>query len=81
MATAKNTLRDKLERLTEEQAARVLRLMDRIAPTSSESSPLAGLRNDATFGLPVHGQPAFKPVRPIEGNGDPASEILLHGRR
>ena len=81
MTTQKDLLLKKIDQLTDEQAAELLRLLPEPTRAREVESPLAALQNDPTFGLPVHGRPDFRPFTPIEGSGEPLSRIILDSRR
>jgi hypothetical protein len=89
MATAKESLRDKVDRLSEEEAREVLDLI-----ATKESEPARSPRTKLTregirarlaghpgFRVPPEDAPPFRRVQPINCPGVPASELLITDRR
>lgn len=88
MATAKESLRSKVEQLSEEEAREILGLI----ATRSERMTGAGvtltweavrerLNGKAAFRVPVAGGAPFRRRRRIQCAGIPASEMLIADRR
>jgi hypothetical protein len=89
MATAKESLRDKIDRLSEEEAREVLGLIAAKEPERA-GSPGNKLTREAIrarlagrpgFRVPAEDAPRFRRVRPIDCPGVPASELLIADRR
>jgi hypothetical protein len=89
MATAKESLRDKVDRLSEEEASEVLELIAAKEPGSAHSPGKKLTREDIRarlagrpgFRVPPEDAPPFRRVRPIDCPGVPASELLIADRR
>jgi hypothetical protein len=89
MATAKESLRDKVDRLSEEEASEVLELIAAKEPGSAHSAGKKLTREDIRarlagrpgFRMPPEDARPFRRVRPIECPGVPASELLTADRR
>ena len=89
MGTAREDLREKVDRLSEEEARRVL---DLIAAGQPEPAPApegeltrdairARLAGKAGFRVPPGDAQPFRRVEPIDCPGIPASELLIADRR
>lgn len=89
MGSAKESLREKVEELSEEEARRVLDLLgtgevDFARPRKTELTRevvAERLRGRPGFGLPEENAPAFEKFEPIETTGIPASKLLIADRR
>jgi hypothetical protein len=89
MATAKESLRDRVDRLSEEEAREVLDLIEtkESEPGRSPSTKLtretirARLAGHPGFRVPPENAPPFRRVQPIDCPGVPASELLIADRR
>jgi len=89
MATAKESLRDKVDRLSEEEAREVLDLLATKEPEPA-SSPRKKLTREVLRArlaghpgsrVPPEDASPFRRVRPINCPGVPASELLISDRR
>jgi hypothetical protein len=89
MATAKENLREKVDRLSEEEAREVLDLIaaKELAPAPSPGTKLtreaigARLAGQAGFRVPPEDARPFRRVEPIDCPGVPASELPIADRR
>jgi 16S rRNA C967 or C1407 C5-methylase (RsmB/RsmF family) len=89
MATAKESLRDKVDRLSEEEASEVLELMAAKEPGWAHSPGKKLTREDIRarlagrpgFRVPPEDARPFRRVRPIDCPGVPASDLLIADRR
>ena len=85
MATAKEDLRDKVDRLSEEEARKVLDLIaarERAADGKLTRDAIrARLAGDPGFRVPPQDAQPFRRVQPIHCPGVPASELLIADRR
>ncbi|MGA3257767.1 MAG: hypothetical protein ABSE35_02725 [Bryobacteraceae bacterium] len=89
MATAKEDLRGKVDRLSEEEARKVLDLMAARQPQPARA-PEGELTRDAIrarlagkvgFRVPPGDAQPFRSVKPVHCPGIPASELLIADRR
>ena len=88
MATAKESLRDKVDRLSEEEASEVLELIAAKEPGWAHSPGKKLTREDIRSRLagrpgfrPTEDARAFRRVRPIDCPGVPASDLPIADRR
>ena len=89
MATAKESLREKVDRLSEEEAREVLDLIAAKATEQARSARKkltregirARLAGRPGFRVPPDDAPPFRRVQPINCPGVPASELLIADRR
>jgi len=81
MLTIKQTLHNVVEQLSEEQAIRVLEMIQSLSGKTNNSLTLARLASDSRFRLPSQGFRPFKRVVPIRLLGVPASKMLIEDRR
>jgi hypothetical protein len=81
MVTAKDEVREALERLTDDEAAEMLALVRKIERRRERERIFEQLRGIPTFRVPDPGAPDFRRVVPIDAPGKPASEMLIEDRR
>jgi hypothetical protein len=81
MSSVKESLRDTIEGLSEEEAYQILEFVQRLRKKDDVSPTLKRLANDPTFKLPSERAGGFRIVHPIQGKGTPASRLLVEDRR
>ena len=81
MSSSKDTLRDAIERLSEEGAREILRLVMDLVQRSGKPSVLRHLAGDPAFKVPHGGLAGFRPIEPATVIGEPASSLLIADRR
>jgi hypothetical protein len=89
MATAREDLREKVDRLSEEEARKLLDLITARQPEPARApegeltrdAMRARLAGEAGFRVPPGDAKPFRRVQPICCSGIPASELLIADRR
>ncbi|MGE0540291.1 MAG: hypothetical protein AB7R89_08920 [Dehalococcoidia bacterium] len=81
MTTAREHVRDALDRLSDEEAREVLALVQEIERRRDNSAILERLAADRTFRVPIAGHTTFRRIEPIDAAGRAASELLVEDRR
>jgi hypothetical protein len=81
MSSIKQSLYETLERLDDDQARLLLALAKSLEQQDSTSSLLRRLARHPAIKVPDDETFAFPAVEPIEGNGIPASKLLIEDRR
>ncbi len=81
MSSVKESLRNTIERLNDEEASRVLEFAQRLRKGNEASRTLERLACDPAFRVPPEGLGAFHSVEPLRGKGIPASRLLVDDRR
>jgi hypothetical protein len=81
MSPVKEALRETIERLSDEDAARLLEVARRLFPAGTGSRTLQRLAEDPAFRLPADRSRGFRPVEPIHCRGIDASRIIEESRR
>ena len=81
MSPIKESRRQAIESLSDEEACKLLELANalRVPATASRLRQLFG--GDPTFELPPEDSSGFPPVKPVRGKGIPASKLLIRDRR
>jgi len=81
MSLIKESLRNTIEVLSDEEARQILEFIQRLRATSDASPTLRRLAIDPAFEVPAEGLRDFCIVEPISGKGIPASRRLIEDRR
>ncbi|MCL0069149.1 hypothetical protein M1O56_00655 [Dehalococcoidia bacterium] len=81
MNCVKESLRNTIEVLSDEEARQILEFIQRLRTTSDVSPTLRRLAIDPAFQVPSEGFRDFRIVEPISGKGIPASRRLVEDRR
>jgi hypothetical protein len=81
MVTAKDEVREALERLTDEEAAEMLALIRTIERRREKERLYRHLAQYSTFRVPDSADREFRRVEPAPVTGRPASELLIEDRR
>ena len=81
MNPVKESLRDTIELLSDEEARQILDFIQRLRTTRDVSPTLRRLASDPAFGVPSEALGHFRVVEPIRGKGIPASSLLVEDRR
>jgi hypothetical protein len=81
MKSAKEALHQTVEMLSDEEAGQVLELAQRMRRGKPDSQTLRQLARDPAFHVPRKGASTFRVVKPVEGEGIPASRLLGQDRR
>ena len=82
VAVSRDLLRRSIDLLPESEVQEVARLVESLQQKQrSISSTLRQLASDPTFKLPEDGKGEFRIVKPIQGGGEAASELLIADRR
>lgn len=81
MTTARDHVREALDRLNDEEAGEVLALVQEIERRRESSAILERLAADRSFRVPSGGQRLFRRIEPIDAAGRAASELLVEDRR
>jgi hypothetical protein len=81
MNSSKETLRKTVDLLSNEEARQVLEFTQRLRKGSSGSQTLRRLARDAAFHMPAEASAGFRVVKPIQGKGIAASQLLIKDRR
>ena len=81
MKSAKEALHQTVEMLSDEEARQVLELAQRMRRGKRDSQTLRQLARDPAFHVPRKGASTFRVVKPVEGEGLPASRLLGQDRR
>jgi hypothetical protein len=81
MKWVKESLRNTIEVLSDEEACQILEFIRRLRTTSDVSPTLRRLAIDPAFEVPSEGFRDFSVVEPIQGKGVPASKLLVENRR
>lgn len=79
MSAVKESLRETIELLSEEEALQTLEFAQRLRD-SSISDSFRRLASDPTFKIPTRGV-SKRRGNPMEGKGIPASQLLVEERR
>jgi len=81
MNSVKESLRNTIEVLSDEEARQILEFIQRLRTTSDVSPTLRRLASDPAFEVPSEPLGDFRVVEPIRGKGIPASRLLVEDRR
>ena len=81
MLSVKESLRTTVDKISDEEALRVLTFIEQMRKHPVRSLTLKRLAGDSTFKVPPRKLGAFAEVEPMEGKGAPASHMLLEERR
>ena len=81
MKSAKETLHQTVETLSDEEARQVFNLAQRVRRGKRDSQTLRRLAHDPAFHVPRKGASIFRVVKPVQGKGIPASRLLGQDRR
>ena len=81
MSTVKESLRNRIDLLSDEEARQVLEFAQRLRERNDVSLTLKRLACDPAFKVPSEGSGAFHIVEPIRGKGIAASRLLVEDRR
>jgi hydrogenase maturation factor len=82
MSAIKQSLHSTIESLSEEEARRVLELIQQLrAKERGISQTIKRLSADPSFEIPPKVHRAFHPVEPVRGKGTAASKLLVEDRR
>lgn len=81
MSSTKESLRDTIELLSEEEARQILEFVQHLQKKSGVPLTLRRLASDPAFKILVGGFRAFRMVEPIQGQGFAASRLLVGDRR
>lgn len=77
MNSAKETLRNMISLLSDEEARQILEFAQRLRERSGVSQTLRRLARDAAFSVPAEVSKDFRAVEPIRGKGIAASRLLV----
>jgi hypothetical protein len=72
----KESLYTVIEKLSDEEARKILEYTDQLKTKSETTSILKQLESDPTFKIPASDLTPFPKVKPVKGKGIPASELL-----
>lgn len=81
MSSVKESLRDMIELLNDEEARQILELVQHLQKRNDVSLTLRRLARDPSFKVPSEGSGAFRHVEPVQGKGIAASRLLVESRR
>lgn len=81
MSSVKEALHTKIESLSEKEARQVMKIVRGLKNKKETSLTLKTLAVDPAFRMPSKRTKPFRAVRPIQGKGIPASEVLVKDRR
>ncbi len=81
MTSIKESLRNTIDQLNEEEAQQVLDFVQRLRKQTGVSPTLRRLISDPSFHIPKSRLGGFRSVEPIQGRGKPASALLVEDRR
>jgi len=81
MASAKDTLRQTVETLSEGEALSALAYLRRLRSQSGHAALFERWAAIPELRLPENPDAVFPPVEPAKGTGIPASELLIQDRR
>jgi hypothetical protein len=81
MSSVKESLRNMIELLSDEEARPILEFVQRLQKRSDVSLTLRRLVRDPAFEVPSEGSEAFRLVEPVQGKGIAASRLLVENRR
>ena len=73
MQSIKESLRQKVELLSDEEARQILEFVQKLEGSKRDSRIQGRLANNAAITLPVNESTAFRVVQVIQGGGIPAS--------
>ena len=81
MSQVKQSLYETLEQLDDEQARLILAFATNLQKQGKRSLTLERLAQGPTFQVPAQDPPVFPVVEPVQGDGIPASRLLIEDRR
>ena len=81
MSNALETLRETVASLSEAEAAKALEYIRRLRGGAPNRELLNLLAGDAAIHVPDEPFAPLPPVKPVQGAGTPASELLIRDRR
>ncbi len=81
MSAVKEELHAVVEGLTDEDAARLLRVVGEMRVADEQADLLEALRAIPGVTVPDRWPPRFREVEPVVVAGEPASEMLMRDRR
>jgi len=81
MEAVKESLRNTIELLSDEEARKILEFAQRLRQKNNAALTLKRLAGIPTFRVPAEGLGVFRTVKPIRGRGIPASQLLAEDRR
>jgi hypothetical protein len=79
--SVKESLYRTIELLSDDEAHQLLEFAQRLQKKSGISLTLRRLASDPAFKIPSKGSGTFRVVEPIQGEGIPASKLLVESRR
>ncbi|MBF0558061.1 MAG: hypothetical protein HQL08_04715 [Nitrospirae bacterium] len=81
MSSVKAALHTKIESLSEQEARQVMKIVRVLKGKKEASLTLKTLAVDPAFKMPSKRSEPFRAIRPTQGKGIPASELLAKDRR
>ena len=81
MSMIKESLHHTVEQLNDEEAQQVLAFAQQLKAREEISPTLKRLASDPAFEVPSEERSVFRQIKPIQGKGIPASELLVEDRR
>lgn len=81
MSTVIERLMKRIKKLDDDQARKVLVLIDRLEASKKQSSTWENMSADPVFVMPKSTRGKFRATKPAKGQGIPASELLIRDRR
>lgn len=81
MTPIKESLYHTIDALNDKEAEQVLAFAQRLQDKGHISPTIQRLANDPAFNLPSEAPNTFRAILPIQGEGIPASELLLKDRQ
>ncbi len=81
MSSAKESLRNTIELLSEKEARQIMQLARIVKDKKEGSITMRHLAIDGTFTVPLKRPKSFRIVQPIKGRGCAASKLLVEDRR
>ena len=81
MSSAKESLRNTIELLSEKEARQIMQLARILKDKKEGSLTMRHLTIDGTFTVPLKRPKSFRIVHPIKGRGCAASKLLVEDRR
>ena len=81
MGSVKEALHTTIESLSEREARQVMKIVRVLKSKKETSMTLKTLAVDTAFRMPEKRVKPFRDIRPIQGKGIPASELLVKDRR
>ncbi|MBM4084131.1 MAG: hypothetical protein FJ272_05025 [Planctomycetes bacterium] len=81
MGSVKESIHDAIDRMSDEEARRLLEFVKGLRKKTRVSATLRRLAEDPAFSVPPQRNGGFRAVKPVQGKGVPASRLLVEDRR